>query len=561
MVRFLCIYSAILYHKSKKFVYISSGAIHKSLEQVKTLNHMETEKIAETTRHIRKSVSLGSDLIDYDGRTSADEYPMDSEYTSSHNTESIIEFTDKDDKDPENQKSNSLQVSSNLVNQESVSSGYQQSHEEISDNESRFYQDFPQQLVKSNSLPFLESSLSKLVDQSQSTDDLKALERVETEKNTTDDSSDSCNHVGSAKDWIVPGVDESGKEKKIQEDYTGRNWDRLANKDFKVKRIEKWVMDLHYTPVNEVNKPVNLDNRVNNARTTILDCSATSRMGTKGVRGMDAAKSYISSLSGSSSTAHLANHGLVTIPFLSAYTNMKELNLSGNTIVRITAGILPKGLHILNLSKNNISVIEGLRELTRIRALDLSYNRILRIGHGLAACSSLKELYLAGNKISEVEGLHRLLKLKVLDLRFNKLSTTKNLGQLAANYNSLQAIGLEGNPAQKNVGDEHLKKYLTGLLPHLAYYNRQSIKPGSLKDPVNRAAQLGSLDRSMRKSTHCRKSQPTSSHARHVRLPPSGMKTVNVRHNYHDLSNKRMTIGSKNVIRRTRSEGILLRAA
>lgn len=37
---------------------------------------------------------------------------------------------------------------------------------------------------------------------------------------------------------------------------------------------------------------------------------------------------------------------------------------------------------MLNLSKNNIANIEGLRELTRLRVLDLSYNRILRIGHG-----------------------------------------------------------------------------------------------------------------------------------------------------------------------------------
>ena len=51
--------------------------------------------------------------------------------------------------------------------------------------------------------------------------------------------------------------------------------------------------------------------------------------------------------------------------------------------VRITAGALPRGLHMLNLSRNNISTIEGLRELTRLRVLDLSYNRIFRIGHGM----------------------------------------------------------------------------------------------------------------------------------------------------------------------------------
>ncbi len=38
---------------------------------------------------------------------------------------------------------------------------------------------------------------------------------------------------------------------------------------------------------------------------------------------------------------------------------------------------------MLNLSKNNIPTIEGLRELTRLRVLDLSYNRIFRIGHGM----------------------------------------------------------------------------------------------------------------------------------------------------------------------------------
>lgn len=55
--------------------------------------------------------------------------------------------------------------------------------------------------------------------------------------------------------------------------------------------------------------------------------------------------------------------------------------------VRINAGALPRGLHILNLSKNNISTIEGLRELTRLRVLDLSYNRIIRIGHGMSLLS------------------------------------------------------------------------------------------------------------------------------------------------------------------------------
>jgi hypothetical protein len=54
--------------------------------------------------------------------------------------------------------------------------------------------------------------------------------------------------------------------------------------------------------------------------------------------------------------------------------------------VRITAGSLPQGLHSLDLSRNKIAIIEGLRDLTRLRVLNLSYNRISRIGHGKQPC-------------------------------------------------------------------------------------------------------------------------------------------------------------------------------
>lgn len=48
----------------------------------------------------------------------------------------------------------------------------------------------------------------------------------------------------------------------------------------------------------------------------------------------------------------------------------------------IHRGSLPKGLRSLDLSRNKIGSIEGLRELTRLRVLNLSYNRISRIRHG-----------------------------------------------------------------------------------------------------------------------------------------------------------------------------------
>ncbi|KAK0576091.1 hypothetical protein LWI29_011658 [Acer saccharum] len=226
------------------------------------------------------------------------------------------------------------------------------------------------------------------------------------------------------------------------------------------------------------------------------------------------ANGAIQSLNSSSTVAHIAGIGLKAIPTISHFSSLRSVNLSNNFIVHISAGSLPKGLHTLNLSRNKINTIEGLRELTRLRLLDLSYNRISRLGHGLSNCTLIKELYLAGNKISDIEGLHRLLKLTVLDLSFNKMTTTKALGQLVGNYQSLQALNLLGNPIQINISDDQLRKAVCGLLPKLVYLNKQAIKPQRarevLTDSVARAV-LGNDSQSSRRKAAKRTSRSGSS--------------------------------------------------
>nr|CAB3455440.1 unnamed protein product [Digitaria exilis] len=299
----------------------------------------------------------------------------------------------------------------------------------------------------------------------------------------------------------------------------------LTPRTYNIKRIEDWINQIDINDITFDEQGESSISAQNKSSEPITDVPAV-RPDAKSPLGMEIAYTYISKLTPASSSAQLANLGLVAIPRLSAFSGLRLLNLSGNSIVRVTAGALPKGLHMLSLSKNNISTIEGLRELTRLRLLDISYNRISRIGHGLASCSSLKELYLAGNKISEIDGLHRLLKLKVLDLRHNKISTSKGLGQLAANYNSLEAINLDGNPAQKNVGDDHLKKYLLGLLPNLVVYNKHSIRATGSKEVSDRhTRKISSSHRSDRGGRLDRKSSrlvgASSSHkgqsSRHAR--------------------------------------------
>lgn len=360
------------------------------------------------------------------------------------------------------------------------------------------------------------------------------------------------------------------------------NCNELSPKEFNVRRIEQWLSQIDIENGSIVEEPGESSSSFSSQEPQAEVGASISKPDAKSCHGMEVAYNYISSMTVTSSSAQMVKLGLVAVPSLSAFTGLRVLNLSGNSIARITPGYLPRGLHLLNLSKNNIAIIEGLRDLTHLRILDLSYNRIVRIGHGLASCSSLKELYLGGNKISEVEGLHRLLKLNVLDLRGNKISTAKGLGQLAANYGSMHAINLDGNPAQRNVGDEHLKKHLLSLLPKLAYYNnKHAMKTSSTKEMADRPSRSasrtelklprrGSYGSNLNKSalsqvrtSHAAGSSVKQSRSResyHARLPPMGSRPANY---LQDTERKPVSLQSNNPIRRSRSEGAfeLLRLA
>ncbi|KAJ1379733.1 Leucine-rich repeat [Sesbania bispinosa] len=420
-------------------------------------------------------------------------------------------------------------------------------------------------LVKSRSLPNIKASIPSsgkyafkhASSMSRSSDDLHALgmRQKEVSINESDDQirkdQERENNIGKTEDGHMDRYFDDGFDSYLHSGLE-KDW------DFKIKRIEDWVTGLQHCgpPLEETNElPESVDPSVD--VTTVNGVSAAG-MDQKITPGMEAAKRYISSLSANANGAQLANYGLVVIPFLSAFVSLKMLNLAGNTIVRITAGSLPRGLHTLNLSRNNISTIEGLRELTRLRVLDLSYNRILRIGHGLASCSSLKELYLAGNKIGEANLQPTIIHCK--------LSTWK------------------GNPCQKNVGDEQLRKYLQGLLPHLVYYNRQAMKVSTLKDGADRSVRLGmnsqQFDRSLRvdrkatrKGSHGviagRRPSSTASYAhrsqsgdslklskgRQAHLPPIRTKASTQTRYPFDAPSKVLTSGHS--MRKSRSEGTL----
>lgn len=344
-------------------------------------------------------------------------------------------------------------------------------------------------------------------------------------------------HGGYTSDTLEEGLATAAdrKNKKVMVDESPpppipNQWVAFSAENSLRDRVSAWVNSIENEPFRIAEEEDN-DGDNNDDGMEHGDCVARSRpleVGESSGKGQGKSKrcaaadevaqanNIIQSLNAFSSVAHISGMGLKVVPMIAPFSSLRAVNLSGNFIVHISPGSLPKGLHSLNLSRNKIANIEGLRELTKLRVLNLGYNRISRIGHGLSNCTAIRELYLAGNKISDVEGLHRLLKLAVLDLGFNKITTAKALGQLVANYHSLLALNLVGNPVQANVGDDALRKAVTGLLPQLAYLNKQPVKPQRARevatDSVARAALGGAGGgRSLRRRAPRRLSQSPGS--------------------------------------------------
>ncbi|RWW01639.1 hypothetical protein GW17_00035307 [Ensete ventricosum] len=250
---------------------------------------------------------------------------------------------------------------------------------------------------------------------------------------------------GYCSDTMEPSRGEDLKNKKAMDEseircrngmWPPNQWVAFSAESSSLDRVNAWVHSLDDNPFCPIGDTENEDDEaVDGSSTypTFLEIKESStknntRAGRRAAEEVLQANNIIQSLNAFSSVAHIAGMGLKVIPAISAFTSLRSINLSGNFI-------------------------------------------------GLSNCTLIKELYLAGNKISGVEGLHRLLKLTVLDLSFNKITTAKALGQLVANYNSLMALNLLGNPIQSNIGDEQLRKAVCSLLPHLAYLNKQPIKP------------------------------------------------------------------------------------
>lgn len=229
-------------------------------------------------------------------------------------------------------------------------------------------------LVRSNSMPNIADSASGKSSpfkysshHSRSSDDLRVLDMRQTDKSVhetdaevkqeqeqdqdrdydihksgddnkenleEDGYDDAYDYSSLAKDWIVPPTDEL-KLTKFLEGETSNQQAEFPGKDFKIKRIEDWVNDLqHVNLSDEADEITGYDDEFPREPTVLNEpTTASAKVDViKLTPGMEAAKKYISSLSASATTAQLVSHGLVVIPFLSAFVGLRVLNLSGNAI-------------------------------------------------------------------------------------------------------------------------------------------------------------------------------------------------------------------------------------
>lgn len=326
---------------------------------------------------MRKSQSLGSGL-DQKRRLSGG---SDSEnetvqgFSSERSHEGISSAVSVCDKDPEAPCSTSLLVSSGRANDESVFSvedprqfdkedGLENSNTnyfgEYAGEYSNHSSETPRVISKSCSLPNLNAfsgqlSIIKTMRRAASYEDLNVLnvkekkvfvpqiiqdregdDDVEDDEKPSmeipaDDGYDEYNYVGSAKDWIIPATDENDAKITRQENTEIHQWEGMPDKDFKIKRIDVWVSALQDCSPKGENESA-FSNHQEDDVAAVLDGSSTAKHDSKITPGMEAAKRYVSSLSATATAAQLSNHGLVMIPFLSAFVSLKALNLSGNAI-------------------------------------------------------------------------------------------------------------------------------------------------------------------------------------------------------------------------------------
>ena len=117
----------------------------------------------------------------------------------------------------------------------------------------------------------------------------------------------------------------------------------------------------------------------------------------------------------------LANCGLANIEPLRALTELRLLDLSGNSIGDISPLTEMAKLEELYMGHNALTTLPLLRKLTSLRILDLSYNALEYVG-SVSACTGVERLNVSHNRLTSVTAVSALTKLVWLNASSNKVT-------------------------------------------------------------------------------------------------------------------------------------------
>lgn len=127
----------------------------------------------------------------------------------------------------------------------------------------------------------------------------------------------------------------------------------------------------------------------------------------------------------------LSDCGLSTIAGLENAQKLTHLDLSNNTIRNLTPLTNLTGLRSLNLGHNALTGLDALSGLVNLEELDVCYNVLTSLSP-ITGCSKLTSLLANNNRLTQLNGLENLTGLTVLNVSKNSISDVSILGSCTA---------------------------------------------------------------------------------------------------------------------------------
>lgn len=153
------------------------------------------------------------------------------------------------------------------------------------------------------------------------------------------------------------------------------------------------------------------------------------------------------------------------------FTNLKNLNLSHNNIVKLEPLRNLNKLEILKLHYNKIEEVNNLIKLKNIKELDLRKNKIVKVDFSESELNNLKKLYLQDNKIKDIDLGN--LNITTLNIANNPIDNLSFLTKL----NKLEHLVLKNNDIDSIkvlLKLDNLKSVEIDNIPQLDQYNHDS---------------------------------------------------------------------------------------